>query len=168
MKHEANVADYIEPLHINGMAGRMLYLPAKKKQNRDILVIYGHHSSLERWWGLVQNFNDFASVTMPDLPGFGGMDSFHSIGKQATLDNFADYMASFITLRYRRKKVTIVGISFGFLVATRMLQRYPELTKKVDVLVSAMGFMHADNFKFSPARYRFYRYTAEVVSIPPF
>ncbi|PID99408.1 hypothetical protein CSA80_01450 [Candidatus Saccharibacteria bacterium] len=168
VKKELLAADYIEPLHINGLCGRMLYLPAKKKQTREILVIYGHHSSLERWWGLAQNFNDFGAVTMPDLPGFGGMDSFYRIGKKATLDTYADYMAAFIKLRYRRKKVSIVGISFGFLVATRMLQRYPELAGKVDMLVSAMGFMHQDNFKFSPARYRFYRYGAGAMAIPPF
>jgi pimeloyl-ACP methyl ester carboxylesterase len=170
MAEEHTAADYIEPLHVNGMRGRMLYLPPRrgKKNTREILVIYGHHSSLERWWGLVQNFNQYGAVTMPDLPGFGGMDSFHKIGKHATLDNYADYMAAFIKLRYRRKKVNIVGISFGFLVATRMLQRYPELTKKVEFLVSAMGFMHRDNLKFSPARYRFYRYLADVVSLPPF
>lgn len=168
MKTQNKPADFIEPLHINGMKGRLMYLPPKKRPAREILVIYGHHSSLERWWGLVQNFNTYAAVTMPDLPGFGGMDSFHKIGKQATLDNYADYMAAFIKLRYRRKKVSVVGISFGFLVATRMLQRYPELCSKVDVLVSAMGFMHTNNFKFSPARYKFYRYTSEVISIPPF
>lgn len=171
MKTDNTAADYIEPLYINTMQGRMLHLPAKKKQDkqaREILVIYGHHSSLERWWGLVQNFNDFGAVTMPDLPGFGGMDSFHKIGKHATLDNYADYMAAFIKLRYRRKKVSIVGISFGFLVATRMLQRYPELTKKVDVLVSAMGFMHYDNFKFSPTRFKTYLHGSEVLSLHPF
>lgn len=168
MKADKTAADYIEPLHINGMKGRMLYIPAQRKNSREILVIYGHHSSLERWWGLVQNFSDFGAVTMPDLPGFGGMDSFHKIGKHATLDNYADYMAAFIKMRYRRKKVSIVGISFGFLVATRMLQRYPELTSKVEVLVSAMGFMHRDNFKFTTARYNFYRYSAEVISLWPF
>ena len=50
-------AEYIEPLHVNGMCGRMLYLSPTKNNKREILVIYGHHSSLERWWGLVQNFN---------------------------------------------------------------------------------------------------------------
>ena len=170
MKVETNVADYIEPLHINGMDGRMLYLPPKKKtqKQREILVIYGHHSSLERWWGLAQNFNDFGAVIMPDLPGFGGMDSFYKIGRQATLDNYADYMAAFVKMRYRRRKVCIVGISFGFLVATRMLQRYPELTKHVELLVSAMGFMHYDDFKFSSTRFNLYRYGAEVMSITPF
>ena len=75
---------------------------------------------LERWWGLVQNFNEYGAVTMPDLPGFGGMDSFYTIGRRPTIDAFADYLAAFIKLRYKRKRITIVGISFGFLVATRM------------------------------------------------
>lgn len=167
IQNVADAAEFIVPLHVNGMDGRMLRLPAKKKQTRELLVIYGHHSSLERWWGLVQNFNDFGTVTMPDLPGFGGMDSFYTIGRQATLDDYADYMAAFIKMQYRRKKVTIVGISWGFLVATRMLQRYPELTQKVEVLVSAMGFMHHNNFTFSPARYKFYRIGARVASIYP-
>lgn len=167
MTQSKTAAKYIEPLHINGMDGRMMHLPARNQQNREILVIYGHHSSLERWWGLAQNFNDFGSVTMPDLPGFGGMDSFYKIGKKATLDNFADYLAAFIKLRYRRKKVSIVGISFGFLVATRMLQKYPEMTSRVAVLVSAMGFMHRDNFKFSPARYSFYLNGSRIFGVPP-
>jgi pimeloyl-ACP methyl ester carboxylesterase len=167
MSETPTAADYIEPLHINGMSGRMLYLPAKL-QKRELLVIYGHHSTLERWWGLVENFNDFGAVTMPDLPGFGGMDSFYKIGRQATLDNYADYLAAFIKMRYRHKKVSIVGISFGFLVVTRMLQLYPELCSRVEFLISAMGFMHYNNFKFSPLRYNFYRYTADTLSIPPF
>lgn len=160
-------ADYIQPLNMNGLKGRMLRLPPPAGRKREILVIYGHHALLERWWGLVQNFNDYGGVTMPDLPGFGGMDSFYRIGKAATIDNYADYMAAFIKLRYKRKRVTIVGISFGFVVATRMLQRYPELTGRVELLVSAVGFMHRDDFRFSKNRWRFYRYFSQVFSMPP-
>ncbi len=149
-------ADYIVSLNMNGMEGRMLHLEAPKKK-RNILFIYGHHSSLERWWGLVQELHKYGTVTMPDLPGFGGMDTFYKIGQQPTLDNYADYLAAFIKLRYKNKKVTIVGLSFGFLVATRMLQRYPELEKRVDMLVSVVGFMHKDEFTFGKPRYWFYR-----------
>lgn len=166
MKKIPNPADYIEPLYINGLNGRMLHMPDHKKQGREILVIYGHHALLERWWGLVQNFNDFGAVTMPDIPGFGGMDSFYKIGQKATLDNYADYLAAFIKMRYSRRRVSIVGISFGFLIATRMFQRYPELTKRVDLLVSAVGFMRSDDFLFSKARYRFYRYTPLLFTNP--
>lgn len=152
-------ADYIVPLNINGLDGRMLRMPAPKTKqagDKEILFVYGHHSSLERWWGLCQVLNRYAAVTMPDLPGFGGMDSFYTIGKKPTIDNLADYLAAFVKLRYRRKKVIIAGLSFGFVIVTRMLQRYPELTKKVTMLVSIVGFAHHDDFTFSKPRYYAY------------
>jgi pimeloyl-ACP methyl ester carboxylesterase len=149
---------------MNGLEGRMLHMPHPKGGKREILFIYGHHSSLERWWGIAKFLNRYCAVTMPDLPGFGGMDSFYGIGKRPSLDNFADYLASFIKMRYKRKRVTIVGMSFGFIVATRMLQRFPELTKNVDMVVSFAGFAHKNDFTFSKWRWRFYRYGASVIT----
>ena len=161
-----NPADYIVPLNINGMEGRMLHMPAPKNKSssQEILFVYGHHSSLERWWGLVQVLNRYGAVTMPDLPGFGGMDSYYKIGKKPSIDNLADYLAAFIKMRYKRKKVAIAGMSFGFVVATRMLQLYPELTKKVILLVSIVGFAHKDDFTFSRPRYYFYLNATRVLS----
>jgi pimeloyl-ACP methyl ester carboxylesterase len=165
---DTDPAEYIHPLYINGMNGRMLHVPATGRKKREILVLYGHHALIERWWGLVQNFTEFGSVTMPDIPGFGGMDSFYSIGRTATLDNYADYLAAFIKMRYKRKRVSIVGISFGFLVATRMLQRYPELAGKVDFFVSAAGFMRHDDFIFSKRRYWAYKTFSRMLAHRPF
>lgn len=161
-----NPSDYIVPLNMNGLQGRMLHMPAPKGRNRDILFIYGHHSSLERWFGLMQNLNRYGAVTMPDLPGFGGMDSFYKIGEQATIDNLADYLAAFIKMRYRRRRVTIAGMSLGFVIVTRMLQRYPDLTKKIDMLVSIAGFTHKDDFNFSKQRIFWYRFGARIFSWP--
>ena len=161
-----NPADYIVPLNINRLEGRMLRLPARyaKHADQEILFVYGLHSSLERWWGLAQVLSRYGNVTMPDLPGFGGMDSFFALGKKPSLDNLADYLAAFVKLRYRRKRVVIVGLSFGFIVATRMLQRYPELNKKVTLLISIVGFAHKDDFTFSRPRYYFYLYGTRIVS----
>jgi len=147
-KKERNVADFIAPLEMNGLQGRVLQLPAPKKHSREILFIYGHHSSLERWWGVVQDLNQYGVVTMPDLPGFGGMDSLYKIGERPDIDTLADYLASFIKLRYRRRRITIAGLSFGFVVVTRMLQRYPDIAKKVDLLISVVGFSHHEDFVF--------------------
>lgn len=167
-KKNLNPADFIVPLNMNGLQGRMLRVPpTNPKRKREILLLYGHHALIERWWGLIENFNDFGTVTMPDLPGFGGMDSFAKIGKKPTLDNYADYLAAFIKLRYRNKRVTIVGISFGFVVATRMLQRYPELAKKVDMFVSLVGFMHEDDFHARPAFRKFCSAAARVFATKP-
>lgn len=167
-KTEPDAAEYIQPLYVNGLNGRMLHAPARrKKYNRQILLVYGHHALLERWWGLVENLQDCGHVTMPDLPGFGGMDSFYEIGQAPTLDNYADYMAAFIKMRYRNRRVTLVGISFGFLVLTRMLQRYPELAKKVDLVVSIVGFMHHEDFLFPPRTRMWYARLARAFATPP-
>lgn len=158
-------ADYIVPLNISGLQGRLLHIKASKPGQREMLFVYGHHSTLERWWGLVEVFNQYGSVTMPDLPGFGGMDSFYKLGREPTIDAMADYLAAFIKWRYKRaKKFTIIGMSFGFVVATRMLQRYPELVNKVDMIVSLVGFAHKDDFTFTPERARFYKAMTSVFS----
>ena len=163
-----NPADYIVPLNINGLDGRMLHVPAPKNRNREILLIYGHHAMLERWWSLVQNLNEYGAVTMPDMPGFGGMDSFSKIGVPINIDSYADYLAAFIKLRYRRKRVSIMAISFGFVIVTRMLQRYPELTNKVDMLVSQVGFMHKDDFVYPRPRRDFYRWATRFFGTRPY
>jgi len=165
-KTPPNPSDYIEPLNMNGLQGRMLHMPAPKGHNREILLIYGHHSSLERWFGLAQVLNKYGAVTMPDLPGFGGMESFYKINERPTIDNLADYLAAFVKMRYKRRRVTIVGMSFGFVIATRMLQRFPELTKKVDLMVSLVGFAHKDDFVFSKPRYWSYRVATKLFATP--
>jgi pimeloyl-ACP methyl ester carboxylesterase len=160
-------ADYIVPLNINGLEGRMLRIASPSSRQRNILLIYGHHAMLERWWGLVENLNQYGNVTMPDLPGFGGMDSFYKIGKRPDIDTYADYLAAFVKLRYKRKRVTIVAISYGFVVVTRMLQRYPELTKKVDMLISIVGFVHKDDFVYPAPRRRLYAAVTRLFATRP-
>lgn len=159
-----SAADYIQPLNMNGLRGRMLRMPPPAGKKREILFVYGHHSSLERWWGAMQEFNRYGGVTMPDLPGFGGMDSFYKIGRAPTVDALADYLAAFIKLRYKRRRLTIIGLSFGFVVTTRMLQRYPDLAKRVNLLVSVVGFSHYRDFTFSWLRRNSYRLATKAFS----
>ncbi len=161
---DRNVADFIAPLHMNGLQGRLLRIPPPGNRKREILFVYGHHSSLERWWGLVQVMNRYGGVTMPDLPGFGGMESFYKLGEKPDMDTMADYLAAFVKMRYKRKRVTIVGLSYGFTVVTRMLQRYPDLTKKVDLLISVVGFAHHEDFTFTRTRMFLYRTGARACS----
>lgn len=159
-------AEYVMPLNMNGLKGRMLRLKPKRNSKREFLIVYGHHSTLERWYALAQVINEHGGVTMPDLPGFGGMDSFYKIGEKPDLNTMADYLASFVKLRYKNRRVTLVGLSYGFLVVTRMLQRYPELTKKVDFTLSLVGFTHKDDFKFTSRRMNIYKNGAKVFSLP--
>lgn len=165
-RERLDVADYIVPLYMNGLYGRMLHLPAPTNKKREILVVYGHHASIERMFGLAEDLNQYGAVTLPDLPGFGGMQSFYQIGEEPTLDNLADYLAAFVKLRYKRKRVTLIGMSFGFLVITRMLQKYPELTRKVDLVISIVGFAHYEDFKFKNTTYTAFRLAAKLLALP--
>jgi pimeloyl-ACP methyl ester carboxylesterase len=159
---------HIKPLNMNGLNGRMLKLPYSKKTNktkkREILLIYGHHASIERIYGIAEALSEYGNVTTPDLPGCGGMDNFYTIGMKPTLDNMADYLASFVKLRYRGKNLTVIGMSLGFAIVTRMFQRYPELTEKVELLISVVGFSHKYDFSLSKTRIKFYKLGASFFS----
>lgn len=151
---KSNSEKSITSLHVNGMNGRMLRLPPKKNQgSREILLIYGHHSSLERMFGIAEVLNKYGAVTMPDLPGFGGMDSFYKIGGKPDIDSFADYLAAFMKLKYKRRRVTIICMSFSVPLMVKTLQKYPELRKKVDSFISISGFVRHDDFIFSKSEY---------------
>ncbi len=151
-------AEHILPLYMNGLSGRMLRLPAKGRNNRELLLIYGHHASIERMVGLAEYLNSYCSVTMPDLPGFGGMQPFYKIRQKPTLDALADYLAAFVKLRYRGRRFSVAGMSLGFVVITRMLQKYPEIAKKVDLVISIVGFAHYEDFAYKKRRFLFFRY----------
>lgn len=160
----AEMQSNMKSLDINGLRGRMLKIASDKNPNQEILMIYGHHASLERVYGLAHELSRYGNVTVPDLPGFGGMDSFYKIGMVPTIDSLADYLATFIKLRYKNKRVKIVAMSLGFVIVTRMLQKYPELVKKVDVLVSMVGFTRYDDTKLNKKIIRMYKLLGQIFS----
>lgn len=142
---------HIYPLKIHGLSGRVLKLkPINKNATKKILFIYGVHTSIERCTGFAQDLNSYGSVVMPDLPGLGGMDSFYQINQKPSLDNYADYIANFIKSNYKKdEKIIIFGMSLGFLLATRTLQKYPELSNNVNFVIGLNGLLCANNLKFN-------------------
>ena len=165
MPHKDSVIpkDYISKMRINGLNGRVLRLPNSNKK-REILLVYGHHSSLERVYGMAEVLADYGNVTVPDLPGFGGMDSLYKAELHADFDTLADYLAAFIKTHYINKKFTIVAFSIGFAITTRMLQKYPEISDRVNLLISVAGFTKQDDFKLSKRIQFFYRTLSRLFS----
>jgi pimeloyl-ACP methyl ester carboxylesterase len=162
MKTETKTpAEFIMPLTINKLHGRLLKIPAQKKANkRNILFLYGHHASLERVFSIAENLSGYGSVVVPDLPGFGGMDSFYTINLEPTLDAYADYLATFIKLQYKKQPITICAMSWGFVVATKCLQKYPELAKQVSLYISMVGFAHYGDIRLSKKTMIFWKSAA--------
>lgn len=137
----------ISSLEVGGLHGRQLRISAKKDQDRDILLVYGVHSSMERMYTTAKFHSRYGRVWTPDLPGFGGMDSFYKIGRKADINDYADYLYTYMrTYKLDTKKLRIVSMSFGFLVTTRMLQKYPELTDNIEFVVSFVGFGRTSDF----------------------
>ncbi len=146
-KKFVNPADYIMPININGMEGRALRLESSNRHNKkEILLIYDVADNLEKWWGLAVVLKSYANVTIIDLPGLGGMDSFFSIGLKPTLDNMADYIASYIKLKFKRKRLSMIAVGFGSVLVTRMMQRNKDISAKINTLVFINGFAHKDDF----------------------
>ena len=140
---------YVIDISIGGLNGRLLQVPAQKKTKNQILLLYGVHSSLERMYSNAQFHSIFGKVLMPDMPGFGGMDSFYKINRVPNLDSYADYLYTFIkTYKLDREKIRIVAMSFGFLAVTRLLQKHPELTKNIEFVISFVGFGRNSDFSY--------------------
>jgi pimeloyl-ACP methyl ester carboxylesterase len=159
--------EYVQPLQVKNLQGRVVEVPSKHS-GTPILFIYGHHASLERIYSTTQALAEIAPVTAPDMPGFGGMMSLGSVGLPPTLDNLADYMAAFIHQRYPDgQKFSIIGMSLGFVVAVRMLQRHPEITPQVAHIISMAGFVHREDFSVSPRRRQLFARVAKLMARKP-
>jgi pimeloyl-ACP methyl ester carboxylesterase len=144
-------APMISPLTIQGMRGRMLVHPSRKSgAGRTILYVYGIHGSLERFYGVINFLARFGRVVTPDLPGFGGMETFYKVGKTPTMDAYGDYVAEFIKQELPEGNITLIGLSLGFVVITRMLVRHPELNDRVDLVISAMGLADGRDLNIKP------------------
>jgi pimeloyl-ACP methyl ester carboxylesterase len=159
----------IRPLEREGLHGRILELPPlKQTEKTKVLLIYGLHSSLERMYTISQVMTKYGAVTVPDLPGFGGMTSLDCIGEKPTIDNIADFLATFVEDYYTEdEQIIMAGMSYGFVVLTRMLQRHPHLQSRVKLLLSIVGFTNKKDFAFKSSTYYLFTYGSRFFSYRP-
>jgi pimeloyl-ACP methyl ester carboxylesterase len=154
---------------MNGIKGKMLYKPSQKKDSKlNILIVTGKNVSLESLIGVAEDLSKYGSVTCPNLPGYGGMQNFFRIKEKPSIDSFADYMAAFIKLKFNRKRLVIFGVEEGFVIITRMLQRYPQLAKKIDLLFCVSSIAHKDDLKIGRVDRFFYSKLTLFFSFRPF
>jgi pimeloyl-ACP methyl ester carboxylesterase len=148
-------SDYIKPMSVQGLQGRVLVMPPNdpKNKNNQIMMLYGLHSSIERMQGIIENIADAGTVTVPDIPGFGGMESLYSKGIKPTSEALAENLYEFVKQHYGDTKFKVVAMSYGFVVVTRMLQKYPELNDQITLVVSLAGLTDRREFIVSKANY---------------
>jgi len=166
-KYNQNISDYLEPYYINGLESRMLKTESRTTKRKNILFVYDLLDSLENSWELINDLRNFGHVSSVDLPGIGGMNSFYSIGYRPTIDNYADFLATFVKLRFKRGKIILAGKGFGFAVITRMLQKYPEIHKRTTTVLSINGHVHNNDFNISKTKIDLFKFVYNFLAIKP-
>jgi len=139
--------EFVKRININGLKGRMLHLP--KKGSKKFVVLYGQHSALERMYTVAELVNEYGEVYLPDLPGFGGMDSFYKKGNKPSYDLYADYLYSFLKSQKLTKDTWFFVNSLSSQILTRMFQRHPDSVAWTGEVISFVGFATGKNFKVS-------------------
>ena len=163
---QSDLADHLHGFRYQGLKGRYYWAPARRAryQKHLIVMVYGHHASLERNRGVLQYLRRFGQVLIFDLPGFGGMESFYKIGKKPNLDNYAHFLHDFLRQKLATgQRFTLIGMSLGFIMITRLLVLYPEWLKRIPTLISLVGFLDSKQLKLKWLRYWIYRFSARLV-----
>jgi hypothetical protein len=137
--------DHTITVNLGGLDSQILYIPATAHKDHIILLVYCHFGTLANYFSLAKDLAQYGNVTVAELPGFGTHESLYKIHGKPTIDELADYLVTVVNYRFRKKKLTIVGIGFGVVVVTRMLQRHSSLGRRVNIVVSIDGMAHHDD-----------------------
>lgn len=103
----------------------------------------------------------FGTVISPDLPGIGGMDSFYKVGRKFSIDNYAELLFEILKkekIDQKKQEVVLAGMSFGFIVSTRMLQLHPEAARWFSKVMCIGAFGRWSDFQRNLPRDRVLRY----------
>lgn len=140
-------SEQIRNITIEGLSGRVLHIPSEKKSaKKNFFLVYGQHTSHERMYGISQYLSRHGNVYAIDLPGYGGMDSFYSIGKEPTIEAYGHYIYTVMQVLKLEKNIWMVGMSMGFQMMTRMLQLHPQIHPAIDKVFSLVGYTSKHDF----------------------
>lgn len=103
-------------------------------------------------------------VYAPDLPGFG--DNPLSKEKLA-FEDYIQFVYDFITQKINKKKVILLGHSFGGRIAIRFSAQYPEMVERL-ILTGASGIPRALTSLKKRVVYKITKMTRLLFLIPPF
>ncbi len=77
-------------------------------------------------------------------------------------------MDDFFKFKFSPKQTfSLIGFSFGFLVVTKFLQKYPKSHKNIQSLISVVGFVNGSTFKFTPVRRHLYLRISTLIETKP-
>lgn len=114
---------------------------------RTFVLVYGQHATIERLMPIIDSLRVFGDVYLPDNPGFGGMEPAYKIKRYPDLPFYAEHLNHFIDNYVAPdRQLTLFGISYGFQMLTQLLHDYPDLSTRVENLISFVGFASHHDF----------------------
>ncbi|MDR2063905.1 MAG: alpha/beta hydrolase [Candidatus Nomurabacteria bacterium] len=102
-----------------------------------VLMVHGYRGEHHGMLLIADQLKLYFNIIIPDLPGFGKSSEFH--GGPHGLDNYSDFLKTFIVHLKLPKKPMIIGHSFGTIVSSKFEMDYPQLTDKKLVLLSPIA-----------------------------
>jgi len=139
-------AKNLKSIRYSGLKGRIVHYPATTKAKQTFVIIAGQHGSHERMLSFIEFLADYGDVYSIDMPGFGGMNSFASIGKPISHESYAEYLYAVLKTQKLTSNITIFAVSIGGQFATRMMQMYPDSQKWVKTFVGFVTFGAGKDF----------------------
>ena len=109
------------------------YHYAGSAADRPLLLLHGTSTSGDSFRELMYGLADRYFLIAPDIPGFGFSDNTEPY----TLDHLIEWLASFID-QLQIESLTMVGHSFGGLLASAYTLNYPEDVAKLVLLSPAL------------------------------
>jgi pimeloyl-ACP methyl ester carboxylesterase len=120
---------------------RMAYQDfGKRGEGQTILFIEGYGLTHEMWKSQADFFAKDYRVIVPDLQGYGGSTTLHTVDDFPSYTEYANDLAALLDYLHINK-VHVVGLSMGSMIAVNFYQLYP---KRVRDLVLASLRMAPD------------------------
>lgn len=103
----------------------------------NLVLIHGWGCDSRTWQPLLESLQNFASVTLIDLPGFGTSPALPEFSLDAVLDKIAAQLPH---------NPIVIGWSLGGMLAVQLAARFPERIRAVITLAANLKFVAAADY----------------------
>lgn len=124
-----------EPFHLHILGSDVRYWVYNDEKPRTILMIHGFRGTHHGLHDIIRALPDFR-IVVPDLPGFG--DSTPMTDQRHDIAGYSAFIRQFVHEMHFTQKPTLLGHSFGSIIAASLAASSPELFDRL-ILINAIA-----------------------------